>query len=62
MESANQMKDDTTAQSTAQDTSHIAFPPVHGVESPLALTSRLPENQYIDATPDRHIPYDQSMI
>ena len=27
-----------------------------------ALTSRLPENQYIDATLDRHFPYDQSMI
>ena len=28
----------------------------------IILTSRLPENQYIDATPDRHFPYDQSMI
>ena len=37
MESANQLKDDTTAQSTAQGTAPIAFPPVLGVESPLAL-------------------------
>ena len=37
MESANQLKDDTTAQSTAQGTALIAFFPVYGVESPLAL-------------------------
>ena len=37
MESANQLKDDTTAQSTAQGTAPIAFPPVHGIQSPLVL-------------------------
>ena len=37
MESANQLKDDTTAQSTAQGTAPFAFPFVHGVESPLGI-------------------------